>query len=171
MSNTPPPPGQWWDTMRRQYVSPADMRVSDAERHAMSEVLSRHYAEGRLDDAEFQERLARAMSAKTRADFSGLTYDLPRFDGQPIAALPRRRRRWLSTVILWAVVWVAIASAFGTWKWFFMPHLTLLFVAAAAVVILVRRGHPHHRHLDGHHHGGHLSGPPAGWNDGQSYIA
>ena len=40
------------------------MRVSDAERNEVAEQLSKHYADGRLDAAEFKERLDQAMSAK-----------------------------------------------------------------------------------------------------------
>ena len=54
-----------------------NMRVSDAERNEIGEQLSKHFSDGRLDSAEFQERLDRAMSAKTRADLSGLLVDLP----------------------------------------------------------------------------------------------
>jgi len=55
----------------------SDMRVSDAERAEVADRLSRHYGAGRLDQAEFEERLDRAMKAKTRADFNGLFADLP----------------------------------------------------------------------------------------------
>ena len=55
----------------------ANMRIGDAERNEISELLSKHYSDGRLDAAEFQERLDQAMSAKTRADLSGLLDDLP----------------------------------------------------------------------------------------------
>lgn len=53
------------------------MRASDAERADVADRLSRHYQDGRLDQAEFNERLDRAMNAKTRADFNGLFADLP----------------------------------------------------------------------------------------------
>lgn len=55
----------------------AYMRVSDADRHQVAEELSRHFADGRLDHAELDERMARTMAAKTRADLAGLLADLP----------------------------------------------------------------------------------------------
>lgn len=63
----------------RRYFRPAgtEVRASDAERAEVADRLSKHYGEGRLDQAEFNERLDRAMNAKTRADFHGLFYDLP----------------------------------------------------------------------------------------------
>ena len=53
------------------------MRVSDAERAEVADRLSQHFGDGRLDEAEFHERVDRAMKAKTRADFAGLFDDLP----------------------------------------------------------------------------------------------
>jgi hypothetical protein len=40
--------------------SDQQMRVSDAERQAVTDRLAEHFAEGRLDQAEFDERVARA---------------------------------------------------------------------------------------------------------------
>jgi hypothetical protein len=70
------------------------MRVSDAERSQVADRLARHYADGRLDDAEFEARLDRAMRAKTRSDLIGLLADLPEKMpdiGPPVD--PRRDRR------------------------------------------------------------------------------
>jgi hypothetical protein len=53
------------------------IRVSDAERTEMADGLAAHFAEGRLNQAEFDERVAQAMNAKTRGDLSGLFDDLP----------------------------------------------------------------------------------------------
>ena len=54
------------------------MRVSDAERAEVADLLGRHYSDGRLDKQEFDERAARAMSAKTRGDLDGLFDEGPR---------------------------------------------------------------------------------------------
>jgi hypothetical protein len=79
------------------------MRIGDAERNQLSELLSKHYGDGCLDAAEFQERLDRAMSAKTRADLSGLLVDLPNLQTEEQAASPlpppSRRPRVLRTVL------------------------------------------------------------------------
>src|SRR6202034_2618531 len=56
---------------------PAVIRASDADRNAVAEQLGVHYADGRLDQAEFDERISRTMAAKTRGDLSGLFDDLP----------------------------------------------------------------------------------------------
>ena len=64
------------------------LRASDDERNAVADKLSRHYAEGRLDEAEFKTRLDTAMSATTRGDLHGLFHDLPPLPSEP----PPRRR-------------------------------------------------------------------------------
>ncbi|MGD0287131.1 MAG: DUF1707 domain-containing protein [Acidimicrobiales bacterium] len=105
--------------------SNANLRIGDAERNEISELLSKHYSDGRLDAAEFQERLDRAMSAKTRADLSGLLVDLPSLQTPEQAAAvrqPPRRRPRVLRVVLFAVVafWVLSvvgAAARGFW-WF-----------------------------------------------------
>ncbi len=72
------PPGSAGSGYRRHFrYGTADLRASDAERADVADRLSRHYQDGRLDQAEFNERLDRAMNAKTRADFNGLFADLP----------------------------------------------------------------------------------------------
>lgn len=72
--------GQSWtggyQTSRRGHVN-SDLRVSDAERADVADRLSKHYGDGRLDQAEFNERMERAMAAKTHGDFAGLFSDLP----------------------------------------------------------------------------------------------
>ena len=54
-----------------------EMRVSDAEREAAAAELREHFASGRLDSDELEERLAAVFAAKTRGDLSALFTDLP----------------------------------------------------------------------------------------------
>jgi hypothetical protein len=72
---------QW--TRRIRYTD-QHIRVSDADRNAVTERLATHYSDGRLDQAEFDERVSRAMTAKTRGDLDGLFDDLP--DAEPTGA-------------------------------------------------------------------------------------
>jgi hypothetical protein len=53
------------------------IRVSDAERAEVADRLAAHFGEGRLNQAEFDERVAQAMNARTRGDLRGLFDDLP----------------------------------------------------------------------------------------------
>lgn len=73
------------------------MRVSDAERAIIADRLALHFSDGRLDQAEFDDRLDRAMRAKTRSDLIGLLSDLPEgvtapSDGDPQRPRGQRRR-------------------------------------------------------------------------------
>ena len=115
----------------RQRATDATMRVSDAERAEVADHLAQHYGDGRLDQAELDERLSRAMSAKTRADLTGITDDLPEVETRPAARTgltrPARPRataaqwpRVLGIVLLIAVVaatWHGVVS-FWPWSWF-----------------------------------------------------
>src|ERR1700727_732325 len=77
-----------FDTMFRGSYSDQHLRVSDAERQAVADRLGEHFAEGRLDQAEFDERAGRAMSAKTRAALCGLFDDLPDMNTRPQTGPP-----------------------------------------------------------------------------------
>ena len=54
-----------------------EMRVSDADREAAAAELQEHFASGRLNQDELDERLAAAFAAKTRGDLDAVFADLP----------------------------------------------------------------------------------------------
>jgi hypothetical protein len=62
----------------------SSLRASDADREAIAERLRRAAIEGRLEPDELEERLHRALRARTYGDLGRLVADLP---------LPARRRR------------------------------------------------------------------------------
>jgi hypothetical protein len=113
------------------------MRVSDAERQAVADRLAEHFSSGRLDQAEFDERVGKAMSAKTRADLNGLFDDLPE-TGAPAATDPstgqlRRRRR--HPVLLGAlIVFVAIAAAHVVWPLLWIGFLVAIVLFATGTI-------------------------------------
>ena len=104
---------------RAGFANP-QMRVSDAERAEVADRLSKHYSDGRLDQAEFNERLDRAMRAKTQADLSGIFTDLPvieepgkpekpekvvrQRDGRPRNGRPLRRTVGLILIVVVAII-------------------------------------------------------------------
>jgi hypothetical protein len=63
-------------------------RVSDQDRDAVVQRLQSAFAEGRLNDTEFDERTRAALSARTAADLTGLYADLPDAAGPPPALAP-----------------------------------------------------------------------------------
>lgn len=72
------------------------VRVSDADRNQVIELLRSHTGEGLLTLDEFGERVALVFEASTRADLEAVLDDLPRVAEQ----VPETRRR---KVIRWAV--------------------------------------------------------------------
>jgi Domain of unknown function (DUF1707) len=76
------------DTATKDFT-PGDLRVSDVDRDRAISELSEHFQAGRLTDAEFDERSARALQARTESDLAALFDDLPR--KRPAATAPRPR--------------------------------------------------------------------------------
>ncbi|TYK46029.1 DUF1707 SHOCT-like domain-containing protein [Actinomadura decatromicini] len=60
-----------------------EIRIGDAERDAVTLALHDHFAAGRLDRAELDERLDAVLSARTRGDLRALVRDLPSPTGLP----------------------------------------------------------------------------------------
>jgi len=127
------------------------IRASDADRDRIAAALRENLAEGRLTNEEFDERLDKALAAKTLGELEGLMADLPgtsisqradippaRAEGNPPSRRgrfqPVRRTAWgaLFTLgVLVVVIWL-ISGA----------HASLSFlwvVAALAVLIIARR--------------------------------
>jgi hypothetical protein len=59
------------------------VRASDAEREQTVALLQRNFADGRLTQAELEERAGSAYDAQTRAQLRDLTADLPPAQQQP----------------------------------------------------------------------------------------
>jgi Domain of unknown function (DUF1707) len=129
-------PGDPWargfSPLFRGVSSDEHLRVSDADRQAVTDRLSQHFADGRLDQAEFDDRVGRAMSAKTRGDLSGLFTDLPETGAPAVTDQPRGRRHH---PVLLLVLFVLLASAAGHLLWWTAgPVLLLVFLVVALVL-------------------------------------
>jgi len=116
----------WLLAAGRRRSSYADLRVSDADRTEVADLLSQHYGDGRLDQAEFDQRLDQAMRAKTYRDLSGLFADLPPAgtSGAPEVTDAHRPRapfhRGLLLILLIGAAFIvghAVAWALGPWLW------------------------------------------------------
>jgi Domain of unknown function (DUF1707) len=148
---------QW--TRRIRYAD-QHIRVSDADRNAVAEQLGAHYADGRLDQAEFDERISRTMAAKTRGDLTGLFDDLP--DPGPAAApgpggpggpggpqapyvRPRRRSGAFRSLILLAIVIVLCSTAWHAMNSFFFFNIPWFPIAVIVAIVLFAGRRRHHR--------------------------
>ena len=140
-----PTSSQQW--ARRIRYSDQHLRVSDAERNEVVERLSAYFSEGRLDQAEFDERVSRAMTAKTRGDLDGLFDDLPDpgptgapgMGGSADPSVPyrmRRRHGGPGRPILMVALVIALAIAVGhivtaifvPWFWVAALVVAIVFV-------------------------------------------
>ena len=128
-------PQAGWPGENRWGAHP-DLRVSDAERDAVVTELGEHFGQGRLDQAEFDERVTKALSARTGRDLGGLLADLPpaREDSsapQPGTRLPRTPILvpLLAAAIL--IAGIAVGGAHHPWAawplWWLLPVMVLRF--------------------------------------------
>jgi hypothetical protein len=65
-----------------------DLRIGDAEREAAADHLREHFAQGRLTQEEFTERLDAVFAAKTQNQLGAISSDLPHPAARPSAPLP-----------------------------------------------------------------------------------
>ena len=136
-------PASFAAARRKGFVPNAELRVSDAERHEIAEVLSRHFADGRLDDAEFNDRVSTAMAAKTRGDLAGLLADLPPLEGEghpAVTEVARHRPHPLRLValVLGALFLIGFAQGpffFHVWH----PHVGLVVFVIVMLAVWSRR--------------------------------
>ena len=90
---------------RRAVINPG-MRISDADRAEMADHLSKQYGEGRLDQSEFNERLDRAMRAKTQSDLTGLLIAVVALVFFTWQALVRPYLPWVLVALLAYLLWL-----------------------------------------------------------------
>ncbi|MHB8690814.1 MAG: DUF1707 SHOCT-like domain-containing protein [Solirubrobacteraceae bacterium] len=136
-------------------------RASDEDREQIAERLRRATAEGRLHAHELEERMARALRARTYGELDDVVSDLPR---DRVATRGRRDFDWLHPAVaiaiaiplaMVAVAVVALAAVFvmsGVFAVWMVWVLLGWFMFGG-------RGRHHHHH---HHHHRRRGGPPVG---------
>jgi hypothetical protein len=152
-----PATSQQWT--RRIRYSDQHIRVSDAERNTVAELLGQHYADGRLDQPEFDDRIGRTMAAKTRGDLAGLFDDLPETGpagagaagpGGPAGPVtyrgPRRRGGIARSLLLLLLVFICANFAWHAFtSLFFIQPLVWAFVIVAVILLVNRSARRHDR--------------------------
>ncbi|GAB2846198.1 DUF1707 domain-containing protein [Streptomyces deserti] len=81
-----------------------EFRASDADRERVAEVLRDALAEGRLDMAEFEERLDATFKARTYGELAPITRDLPGGTAPAVPAVslskePAEHRDWAGRIV------------------------------------------------------------------------
>ena len=140
----------WLLTSTRRRARHGDLRISDAERAEVSDLLSKHYGDGRLDQAELNERLDQAMKAKTYSDLDGLFADLPRTEAETPEAsrtlgnIAHQRHRHGSHRALLLILVVVIAAFAGHALMFALTPLVWIGLLAVVALYAIRssRGRP-----------------------------
>ncbi|MEU9342909.1 DUF1707 domain-containing protein [Streptomyces sp. NPDC048278] len=98
-----------------------ELRASDADRERVAEILRDALAEGRLDMAEFEERLEATYQARTYGELTPITRDLPASPAVSLSKPPVQNGSWGHRIVggegssSWAV---AVMSGFqrkGRW--------------------------------------------------------
>jgi hypothetical protein len=113
---------------------PSMLRVSDADRHQVAELLREAAGEGRIDLDELDERLEATFAAKTYADLVPITVDLP---VQPASqgASPARRTAPAATTYETSLGLLGSASRKGAWL---MPERHTAFAMMGSVELDLR---------------------------------
>lgn len=107
-------------------TQPPSIRASDEDRQHVVDLLAEHHVAGRLDQAEFAERMESAYAAKTLGDLGRLMRDLPRIKAEPApktgppqtGSARAAFASWLSTAVLVLVIWLAVSVASGHFTYF-----------------------------------------------------
>lgn len=90
-------------------MSDRALRASDDDRNLVALALERHFAAGRLDLDEFDQRSTAALTAVTLSDLGSLTADLPDLTGEAAKpAEPYDGSRHL--VLLFVIAFVVLAA-------------------------------------------------------------
>ena len=106
-----------------------DIRAADADREQTADRLREAHAEGRLDLAEFQERLEQCYEAKTFRELGELVSDLPRpQERAPDHRAASRAWRWALLPFAWIVIVSIALSATSEHHHVFWLWVPLLFL-------------------------------------------
>ncbi|MFF0545267.1 DUF1707 SHOCT-like domain-containing protein [Nocardia thailandica] len=105
-------------------------RASDAERNAVVTLLGTHLSEGRLDLAEYDQRVARVYATTTRDQLDLVLADLPEIAAAKPAAAPARAGSrvpiwqrieagsWLGVSVIVLTIWALVSLSAGELTYF-----------------------------------------------------
>jgi Domain of unknown function (DUF1707) len=96
-------------------VRPGEMLASEADREATQDVLKKAFEDERLTQDEFEERIGKAVAARTVGECAALTQDIPR-PAAPVPAARPSRLIWLlgGGIAVVAIVVAVIATTLSS---------------------------------------------------------
>ena len=126
------------------------MRASDSDRERVVDALRDHGAEGRLTTEELEERIDRALAARTHGELEAVTTDLPAIrDGRRSAAsrqaawagYSEHLRTYLAVMTLLVVIWALTGMGYFWPAW---PALGWgIGIVSHRACLPRKRGRPH----------------------------
>jgi hypothetical protein len=108
------------------HAPPGPVRVSDADRERVADLLRTHAAAGRLETAELEERLERTYAARYGSDLTAVLAELP---PEPAPrARPARPHAPTPLLPIAILALVALAAVTGSWwlLWLIWPIVIVL---------------------------------------------
>ena len=116
------------------------LRVSDLDREQAAAAIREHYAAGRLDSSELEERLQAAYGARTQRELNALSADLPALPPKPPTTTELIRQAVTSTSLVGnaGAAGVFFLAATGIWALTgaggsFWPKWVLVFMLVSIV--------------------------------------
>ncbi|MCE7005999.1 DUF1707 domain-containing protein [Kibdelosporangium philippinense] len=129
-------------------MAPSDgnVRIGTSEREDAVRALAEHMTQGRLDVSEYDQRVALANAAKTRAELAEIFEDLP--EPNPVRALPvpvpaqasplveKEKGSNAKAIIIGFVIFsvaaiITVTAILGEW-WALIPAFLIVVVLAIA---------------------------------------
>ena len=111
-------------------ATPGHLRVSDAERHAVVDLLRQHVGDGRLTLVEFEGRVEEAMAARTGDELRSVLRDLPSLpdpEAERRLRAAQRQARLSRLAPLFVVVGLVLAFSVATGAVVIWPLFVVLF--------------------------------------------
>ena len=113
---------------RRSGPRDRQLRVGNAERDAVADILRREHLAGRLDNDEFDERVECCLAAKTYAELDELIADFPADERQPADGREAGLAALAAAAGLRPLLVAAIVFSHGRAAWLLVPFF-VCFVA------------------------------------------
>jgi hypothetical protein len=135
------------------------LRVSDQDREQAASAIREHYAAGRLDSTELEERVQAAYSARTRSELDALSADLPALPSKPPTTMELARQTFNTNALVrnagaggaaflaCTAIWALSGADSDFW-----PRWVLI-----VTLVMIVRGF-----MRGAHHGGRISSEGGG---------
>ncbi|WP_227983468.1 DUF1707 domain-containing protein [Nocardia spumae] len=134
-----------------------NVRASDADREKIVERLRSAMNEGRLNLAEFDDRVQQVYAARTYGELSPILSDLPAVREQGTASRPHRVPPWV--LIMWTpwvfvnvlclLIWLATGAGYFWPFWVAVPWgLALCIPTVIGITVGRSPGERHPRHDD-----------------------